>query len=255
MILAPQHCTNHECPCQLPELCSGSRSGPVDRLQPQHNCCTDCAVYGTILDVCICQEQSTHLRWNSRQCSVSLPKKCSLASYVRKLPRENGRRGPIATRCSSPNVRTADEICCHSHQLGLHQAAKSLYLSEKEKVLSQRLYITTRTFDAYITSSLGLPPNFHAVDAPGHFTEAPYISDKRMLAVASANVELLEIMSNTRERMFFTDAVARKGGSAIIALDQLEELSKTLDQWASRYDVSRQASDAGIPDRTKSVKS
>jgi len=122
-------------------------------------------------------------------------------------------------------------------------------------VLSQRLYITTRTFDAYITSSLGLPRNFRAIETPGHFAEAHYISDKTMLAVASANVELLEILSNMREKMFFTDAVARKGGSAIIALDQLEELSKTLDEWAFKYNVSARTSDAGFADFTKSVQS
>jgi hypothetical protein len=137
--------------------------------------------------------------------------------------------------------------------LGLHQAAKSVHLSEKGKVLSQQLYITTRTFDAYITSSLGLPRNFRAIEAPGHLTEAPYINDNAMLAVASANVELLDIMSNAREKMFFTDAAAQVGGPAIIALDQLEELSKALDQWASRYNVSRRTFDVGFPDSTKSV--
>jgi len=98
-----------------------------------------------------------------------------------------------------------------------------------------------------------LPRNFRAVEAPGKISEAPYINDNAMLAAASANVELLEIMSNAREKMFFTDAVARVGDSATIALDQLEELSNALDQWASRYNVFRRTSDAGIPSHSKSV--
>lgn len=141
----------------------------------------------------------------------------------------------------------------HSHQLGYHQASNTLHLSEKEKVLSQRLYITTRMLDAYITSSLGLPRNFRAVEAAPDFTNAAYINDNAMLAVASANVELLEIMSNARERMFFTDTVSQVEGLGVIALGQLDELSETLDQWASRYNVLRWTPDAGFPDCDKLV--
>jgi hypothetical protein len=74
-----------------------------------------------------------------------------------------------------------------------------------------------------------------------------------MLAVASANIELLEIMSNAREKMYFADTLSRVEGRSVIALDQLDQLSKTLDQWASRYNVSGQTSDNGFSDCTKSV--
>lgn len=141
----------------------------------------------------------------------------------------------------------------HSHQLGSHQASHALYLSEKEKVLSQRLYITTRMLDAYITSSLGLPRNFRAVEASVETTAAPYVHDNAMLAVASANIELLEIMSNAREKMYFADTLSRVEGRSVIALDQLDQLSKTLDQWASRYNVSGPTSDNSFSDCTKSV--
>lgn len=119
--------------------------------------------------------------------------------------------------------------------------------------MSQRLYITTRTLDAYITSSLGLPQNFHAVEAPTEFTAAPYVDDNTMLAVASANIELLEIMSNAREKMYFTGTLSQVEGSSVIALDQLDELSRTLDQWAARYNVSGQTSDSGLSNCSKSV--
>ena len=147
--------------------------------------------------------------------------------------------------------------CPNSHQLGSHQASKALYLSEKEKVLSQRLYITTRMLDAYITSSLGLPRNFRAVEAPAGFTAAPYINDNMMLAASSANMELLEITSKMREKMYFTGTLSRAEGLSVIALDpnQLEELSRTLDQWASRYNVPGQISDSGFSNCTKSVQS
>ena len=107
--------------------------------------------------------------------------------------------------------------------------------------------------DAYITSSLGLPRNFRAVEAPTKFTAAPYINDNTMLAVSSANIELLEIMSNAREKMYFTGTLSRVEGLSVVALDQLDELSKTLDQWASKYNVSGQTSDSGLSNCTKSV--
>lgn len=121
--------------------------------------------------------------------------------------------------------------------------------------MSQRLYITTRMLDAYITSSLGLPRNFRAFEAPGGFTAAPYVDDNIMFAVASANMELLEIMSKAREQMYFTGTLSQKGGSSVVALDQLDELSKTLDQWTSKHNVPRQTSDSGFSDCTKSVHS
>lgn len=120
-------------------------------------------------------------------------------------------------------------------------------------MLSQQLYITTRILDSYITSSLALPRNFRAVEASAEFTAAPYVDDNAMLAVASANIELLEIMSNAREEMYFTGTLSRVEGLSVIALDQLDELHKTLDQWASRYNVSGQTSDNGFSDCTKSV--
>jgi hypothetical protein len=76
-----------------------------------------------------------------------------------------------------------------------------------------------------------------------------------MLAVASANIELLEIMSNAREKMYFADTLSRVEGRSVIALDQLDQLSKTLDQWASRYNVSGPTSDNGFSGCTKSVPS
>jgi hypothetical protein len=107
--------------------------------------------------------------------------------------------------------------------------------------------------DAYITGSLGLPRNFREVDSALDLTAAAYINDNAMLAVASANVELLEVMSNARERMFFTDTASQVEGLSVIALGQWDELSKTLDQWASRYDVLQRAPDVGFSDCTKLV--
>lgn len=52
---------------------------------------------------------------------------------------------------------SADPSPYHKHQLGLHEAAKPVWLSAKQRVVSQRVYITLRAFDAYITSALGLP--------------------------------------------------------------------------------------------------
>ena len=151
---------------------------------------------------------------------------------------------------SFPEIRALTK-CSRSHQLGSHQASKTLYLSDKEKVLSQRLYITTRMLDAYITSSLGLPRNFRAVEAPADFTAAPYVSDNVMLAVASANIELLEIMSNAREKMYFAGTLTQEKGSTVIALNQLDELSKALDQWVTRCDVPGQTSGSGSSSGTK----
>jgi hypothetical protein len=105
--------------------------------------------------------------------------------------------------------------------------------------------------DAYITGSLGLPRNYRAVESAPNLIAAAYINDNTMLAVASANVELLDIMSNARERMFFTDTTSQVEGLSVISLGQLDELSETLDQWASRYNVLRRIPDTGLPDCTK----
>lgn len=121
------------------------------------------------------------------------------------------------------------------YQLGLHDTADALELPEKERVVRQRMLISLRIFDAYITSSLGFPRNLRVVKASNDPTDAPYIESSEMLTASNANLELLEILSTTRESIFFADAAKENKSPNLVSAARLQELSTTLDRWALKY--------------------
>lgn len=55
------------------------------------------------------------------------------------------------------------------------------------------------------------------VEAPADFTTAPYVSDNVMLMVATANLELLEIMSKAREKMYLASTLTQEKGPTVVA--------------------------------------
>lgn len=143
----------------------------------------------------------------------------------------------------------------HRHQLGLHEAATAHWLPGKQRAVSQRIYVTLRAFDAYITSSLGLPRNLRVIDQTSGLTHAPDIGSPEILTAANGNTDLLEIMSNSREIIFFTDVTGPGKSSNIVDSVRLHELNNALDMWASTYAARSGRSQDGSSDRTEYVKS
>jgi hypothetical protein len=136
-----------------------------------------------------------------------------------------------------PDYIHTDTLLHYRQQLGLHDVANHFWLSGKEPITRQRTFITLRIFDAYVTSSLGLPRNLRVSDTAGTGipTDAPYVASPEMLTASNANVELLEIMSNARESVFPTDTTTPGLSPRTISTAQLHELSTTLDRWSLKY--------------------
>jgi hypothetical protein len=133
----------------------------------------------------------------------------------------------------------------------LHDFANASWLSDRECVTRQRTFIALRIFDAYVTSSLGLPRNLRATDTVSIQKESLYIAEPEMITAANANLEVLDILSDARESIFFTDIATPAGNSYLISAIRLHELSTKLDLWAEKYRVSTQASDKGTATSTK----
>jgi len=135
----------------------------------------------------------------------------------------------------------------------MHDVANQFWLSGKERIIRQRTLVTLRIYDAYVTSSLGLPRNLRVNDTTGDGipTDAPFIASPEMLTAANANVELLEIMSNTRESVFFTDTTTPGQTSQVISTARLQSLSMALDRWALKYRVFTNAADDASKTSTK----
>jgi hypothetical protein len=127
----------------------------------------------------------------------------------------------------------------YRQQLGLHDVANHFWLSEKERVIRQRIFLILSAFEAHVTGSLGLPRNLRVNDTIGNSipTDAPYIASPEMLTASNANVELLEIMSRSRESVFFTNTMTPGQSSKTISTARLEEVSTTLSRWALKYKV------------------
>ena len=97
-------------------------------------------------------------------------------------------------------------------------------------MIRQRVYITLRIFDAYVTSSLGLPRNLRAIEPAGDTTDASSIGCHEMLVAADANMELLEILGTVVEKAYFTDAIAGNTGSTVVQYNQLRKVGRKLDR-------------------------
>lgn len=116
------------------------------------------------------------------------------------------------------------------HQLGLHVAANARHLPPRERVIRQRVYIALRVFDAYVTSSLGLPRNLRAIEPAVNEANLSSIDNDEFLA-ADANIDLLEILGTALEKAYFTDAVKKGDGPTTVQYKQLRKVGKALERW------------------------
>ena len=130
-------------------------------------------------------------------------------------------------------------------------AANARHLPDKERVIRQRVYITLRIFDAYVTSSLGLPRNLRAMALAGDTTNAPFIDSHEELLAADANIELLDILGTAVEKSYFTDAIAKSHASTAVQHKQLREVDRELERWGHRYPVFAQITDDTLATCTK----
>lgn len=121
------------------------------------------------------------------------------------------------------------------HQLGLHAVANATHLPPKERIVRQRVFITLRIFDAYVTSSLGLPRNIRAAEpARGAISSTSESGDFR---AADANVELLEILGTAIEKVYFTDSSAKDHGGISVQFKKLREVDDKLESWERKYRI------------------
>lgn len=139
----------------------------------------------------------------------------------------------------------------HRYQLGLHDVANASWLSERERVIRHRTFIALRTFDAYVTSSLGLPRNLRGTDSVNIQKKSLYIAEPEMITAADTNLVLLDILSDARETIFLTDPTTPSGSSYLISAARLYESSTELDRWAKKYDVPPEATDGSTATSTK----
>lgn len=137
------------------------------------------------------------------------------------------------------------------YQLGLHEVANASHLTEKERAVRQRTFVTLRIFDSYVTSSLGLPRNIRINSSTNNPTDAPYIASSEMLKASNANMELLDILCDTRDNFYFRSTTAPGQGLNSISATQLHELNTALDQWALKHRPSTRATPGSPPSRGK----
>lgn len=123
---------------------------------------------------------------------------------------------------------------CRS-QLGLHDLADASTVSERDRVLRQRAQCTLRIFDAYVTSSLGLPRSGQPPAVQQHVVPAPFVDDYEMLLAANANADLLGILSEARERVYLANDRQSSNGTRLVGADQLRDFARSLELWAEQY--------------------
>jgi hypothetical protein len=131
----------------------------------------------------------------------------------------------------------------NSHQLGLHEAANDRYSSEKDKAIRRRVYDVLRTFDGYVTCSLGLPRSLRGLGHVGTSIDAPYLGQPEMLLAANANLDLLDFMGDTRETLYIIKTSTRAETSSVVGTRQMQEFDNALDRWVQNHPAFAQITD------------
>ncbi|KAM0724329.1 hypothetical protein Q7P37_000211 [Cladosporium fusiforme] len=140
--------------------------------------------------------------------------------------------------CADPQLSQTeftDASLDSRYQLGLHEIAHASHLTEKERAVRQRTFVTLRIFDSYVTSSLGFPRTIRINSSTSNPTDAPHIAGSKMLEASNANMELLDILCNTRDSFYFGTAATPGQSSNSISATQLHDLNTALDRWALKH--------------------
>ena len=101
--------------------------------------------------------------------------------------------------------------------------------------MRHRIYMAVKTFDTYVTSSLGLPRTLRHSQAASQPKDAPYMGSLDALLAADANVELLDLLGATIDKAYFTNMASKAQDCPVVRFDQLREVGKKLADWAQRY--------------------
>lgn len=72
-----------------------------------------------------------------------------------------------------------------------------------------------------------------------------------MLLATNANVEVLEILGHTREKVYMTDTFKRGDSSTVVDPRHLQDLSRALDLWALKYPIFAQVTNDNLATCTK----
>ncbi len=111
-----------------------------------------------------------------------------------------------------------------------------------------------RMFDTYVSCSIGLPRSVRTIGSSDVSTNAPQIDTTEMLLAANANVDILGVLGDAVERMYFKSNVAKqKQGANVVERQDLEDLQIALDRWAQDYPTFSRVSEEDLPTCSKCV--
>ena len=114
-------------------------------------------------------------------------------------------------------------------------AESAHHLPERDRVVRQRVYITIRILDVYVSTFLGLPCSLRAIGIPSETPYAPYIGHPEMLLATDANVQLLQILGTAVEESYFTNYNTTTSGSHVVRYASISDAGRKLDEWARTY--------------------
>ena len=176
------------------------------------------------------------------------------AAYVFTFSRSSPRSSCFHIPAHTASDKTfTDTNPINSHQLGLHGAANDRYASEKDKTIRRRVYDVLRTFDGYVTCSLGLPRSLRGLGHVGTSIDAPYLGQPEMLLAANVDLDLLDIMGDTRENLYMINTSMRAEASSVVSTRQLQEFDNALDRWVQKYPAFAQITDNELSSCSKQV--
>ena len=152
-------------------------------------------------------------------------------------------RGSVDTTSSdNSNEDVLETVGSRDHNSAV-RGGNDAYSSDKDKAIRRRVYDVLRTFDGYVTCSLGLPRSLRGLGHVGTSIDAPYLGQPEMLLAANANLDLLDILGDTRETLYMAKAGTRAGSPSVVGTRQLQEFECALDRWVQKYPAFGQITD------------
>jgi len=72
-----------------------------------------------------------------------------------------------------------------------------------------------------------------------------------MLLAANANLDLLDILGDTREKLYMIKLPAKTEKPSVVDIRQLEQLDGALDRWLEKYPTFAPITDDNLSSSTK----